>query len=314
MPRWIAMRAGSASLILHPRRERASSDGRFRTFSSLRSGGRWTRRRPGATVCWDDDVNQPPDEPRPDFEPPAPLESRSAVEEGVPAPARRVGASRFLGRAVTLIVLLAVAVCVYLVNRGQDDPILGGRSGSVGAVPPSLTHPLPTQGHRPGDLLLQQRWGPADGVYPMDLSGLTFSFRAPGSWGCLASSQAGVRWICMDETGRINGTRPARPSGGIIQSDECKAPCASKDYADVNRRLHALGIDTAGLHVVDGRTRVDDRADPADPALREYRMSRTFDSDGDGTLDRHLWVQIDVNATDRISVQKLLGDLYDATR
>lgn len=236
------------------------------------------------------------------------------MQDDSQAPRRRVGTSRFLGRTVTLVVLVAVAVCVYLVNRGHDDSILDGPSRPAAAAPPSLTHPLPTTGHRPGDLLLQQRWSAADDIYPMDLSGLTFSFRAPGGWGCLASSQAGVRWVCMDETGLINGTRPAEPSGGIIESDECKAPCAAKDYADVRGRLHTLGIDTSGLHVVDSRTRVDDRVDPAHPALREYRMSRTYDSDGDGTLDRHLWVQIDVNAADRIPVQKMLGDLCDATR
>jgi len=148
----------------------------------------------------------------------------------------------------------------------------------------------------------------------MDLNDFTFSFRAPGSWGCLRSALAGVRWVCTDETGLINGTRPAKPSRAMVQSDECKAPCAATDYADVLARLHALSLDTAGMHAVDSRPRVDDRVDPADPALREYRMSRTYDSDGDGTLDRHLWMQVEVNPADRVPAQKMLGDLYDATR
>ena len=264
-------------------------------------------------MCWDGRVNQPPEQSRPDFARAAGPELPSAVQDDSPAPRRRVGTGQLLGRAVTLVVVVMVAVSIYLANRGHDDPILD-RPPSPAAVAPRLTHPLPTPGRRPADLLLQQRWSAADDVYPMDLTGLTFSFRAAGSWGCLASAQAGVRWVCMDETGLINGTRPAEPSGGMIESDECKAPCAATDYADVRGRLHALGIDTTGLHVVDNHTRVDDRVDPADPALREYRMSRTFDSDGDGTLDRHLWVQIDVNAADFIPVQKMLGDLYDATR
>lgn len=238
----------------------------------------------------------------------------SAVQEDAPPPRRRPGPRRTVRRALVLAVLLVVAVSVYLANRGPDDSILDGPSQPAAVTPPALTHPLPTLGRRPADPLLQQHWTAVDDVYPMDLNGLTFSFRVPGSWGCLASSQAGVRWVCMDETGLMNGARPADPSGGIIESDECRAPCTAAGYADVRSRLQALGIDTSGLHVVDSRTRIDDRVDPADPALRQYRMSRIYDSDGDGTLDRHLWVRIDTNATDRIVVQKMLGDLYDATR
>jgi len=206
-----------------------------------------------------------------------------------------------------------VAAGFYLEHRGRDDSILDGPSRPAAVAPPSLVHPLPTLGTRPHDPLLQQSWAPGDDVYPMDLGDLTFSFRAPGSWGCLRSALAGVRWLCTDETGLLNGTRPANPSRAMVQSDECKAPCAATGYADVLARLHALSLDTTGMHVVDSRTRVDDRVDPGDPALREYRMSRTYDSDGDGTLDRHLWVQVEVDAGDRIPVQKMLGDLYDAT-
>ena len=43
-------------------------------------------------------------------------------------------------------------------------------------------------------------------------------------------------------------------------------------------------------------------------------MSRVYDSDGDGTLDRHLWVRISASSTDEVAVEKMLGDLYDATR
>ena len=260
-------------------------------------------------------MNQPPDQSRPDFEPPAGPEPPSAVQdESSPPPRRRIGAGRFVGRASLLVVLLVVAVGFYLDHRGQDDSIVDTPSRPAAVAPPSLIHPLPTPGPRPRDSLLQQSWTAGDDVYPMDLNDLTFSFRAPGSWGCLRSSLAGVRWVCTDETGLINGTRPAKPSRAMVQSDECKAPCAATDYADVLARLHALSLDTAGMHAVDSRTRVDDRVDPADPALREYRMSRTYDSDGDGTLDRHLWMQVEVNPADRVPAQKMLGDLYDATR
>lgn len=266
-------------------------------------------------VCWDVSVNQPPDQSRPDFEPPPrrPLID-SAVQESEPSHRRRIGTRPFRRPVISLLLLAAVALTVFLLHRSADDSSLDRPQRPSAVAPPTLTHPLPTPGARPSEPLLQQRWSPADDVYPMDLRGLSFSFRAPGSWGCLASPKAGVRWVCTDQTGLLNGIRPAEPSGGVIESDECKAPCTAKGYADVRSRLHALGIDTTGLHVVDNRTRIDDRVDPADPALREYRMSRTYDSDGDGTLDRHLWVQIDLNAADRIPVQKMLGDIYDATR
>lgn len=235
-------------------------------------------------------------------------------EDPSPPLRRRIGASRFAGRAALLFVLLVVAVGFYLEHRGQDDSIIDRPSRAAAVAPPSLIHPLPTPGPRPRDPLLQQSWTAGDDVYPMDLNDLTFSFRAPGSWGCLRSALAGVRWVCMDETGLINGTRPVSPSRAMVQSDECKAPCGARAYADVLARLHALSLDTAGMHAVDSRTRVDDRVDPDDPSLREYRMSRTYDSDGDGTLDRHLWVQVEVNPADRVPAQKMLGDLYDATR
>jgi hypothetical protein len=253
-----------------------------------------------------------PGQPRPDFEPPAGPEPLSAVQEQSATPRRRIGVSRFAGRLGLLVVVVTIAIAFSLLHRG-DDPIAKRTSRPSAVTTPSLTHPLPTTRHRPADPLLQQTWTSRDDVYPMDLRRFTFSFRAPGSWGCMASSQAGARWVCIDETGLLNGTRPVDPSGGIIESDECTAPCTAKGYADVRARLRALGVDTAGLHVVDGRTRLDDRVDPSDPAQREYRMSRLYDSNGDGRLDRHLWVRIDVNAADRIAVQKMLGDLYDAT-
>lgn len=260
-------------------------------------------------------MNQPPSESRPDFEPAVGSAIASAVQEDSPPPLRRrIGVRRFAGRAGLVFVLLVVAVGFYLQHRRQNDSIVDGPSRAPVVSGPALVHPLPTPGPRPRDPLLQQSWAAGDDVYPMDLTDLTFSFRAPGSWGCLRSSLAGVRWVCTDETGLINGSRPVDPSRAMVQSDECKAPCAATDYADVLARLHALGLDTAGMHVVDRRTRVDDRVDPDNPHLREYRMSRTYDSDGNGTLDRHLWVQIEVNPADRVPVQKMLGDLYDATR
>ncbi len=211
-----------------------------------------------------------------------------------------------------MIVLVAVvAVLGALGHRRAGDSLTNPHARST---PRPLTHPLPTSGPRPAEPMLGQVWKRGDDVYPMDLSGLTFSFRAPGTWGCLRSSQAGVRWVCMDETGVVGGSRTLDPSGGIIESDECAAPCAAAGYADVLRRLTALGIDSSGLHAVDARTRVDDRPDPTHPDGRLYRMSRVYDSDGDGTLDRHLWVRISASSADEIAVEKMLGDLYDATR
>lgn len=260
-------------------------------------------------------MNEPPVQSRPDFEPPRQLPpTDSAVREAEPTHRRRIGTGPFRRAAISLVLLAAIALTVFLLRRGEGDSSLDRPQRPAAVPPPTLMHPLPTRGIRPREPLLQRSWGPVDDVYPMDLIGLTFSFRVPGSWGCLMSPKAAVRWVCTDETGLMNGTGPAEPSGGAIESDECRAPCTAKDYADVLSRLHALGIDTTGLHVADSRTWIDDRVDPADPALREYRMSRTYDSDGDGTLDRHLWVQIDLNAADRVPVQKMLGDLYDATR
>lgn len=271
-------------------------------------------------------MTQPDDRSRPDFEPPTRPESASAVTQEAP-PRRRIGLSRFAGRGIVLVVLVVVAVSAYLANRGSGDAIVDRPSRRLAAapqpwslppssaLPPSVTHPLPTtHAPRSGDPLLRQLWAPADEIYPMDLAGFTFSFRAPGTWGCVRSALAGVRWVCTDESGVTNGTRPAHPSRAMVQSDECKAPCAPAAYADVLGRLHALSLDTAGMHVVDSRTRVADRVDPYESDLREYRMSRTYDSDGDGTLDRHLWVQVEVSPADQVPMQKMLGDLYDATR
>jgi len=265
-------------------------------------------------VCWDVGVTQLQDRSGPDFEPPpGPVSDSAVLDESTP-PRRRIGFRRFAGRATLLVVLLVVAVGFHLRHRGQDDSVVDVPALAAAAPPPPLIHPLPTLGPRPAELLLQQHWAGSDDVYAMELRDLTFSFRTPGSWGCMRSALAGVRWVCTDETGLINGTRPAWPSRAMVQSDECRAPCAAKDYADVLSRLHALSLDTAGMRVVDSRTRVADRVDPDNADLREYRMSRTYDSDGDGTLDRHLWVQIEVNPTDRIPVQKMLGELFDATR
>lgn len=271
-------------------------------------------------------MTQPDDRSRPDFEPPTRPESASVLTAEGP-PRRRVGLGRFAGRGIALVVLLIVAVSAYLANRGSGDAVVdtGSRRSAAApqpwslppssALPPSVTHPLATTHEpRPSDQLMRQFWTRTDQIYPMDLAGFTFSFRAPGTWGCVRSALAAVRWVCTDESGVTNGTRAARPSRAMVQSDECKAPCAPADYANVLGRLHALSLDTAGMHVVDDRTRVADRVDPYESDLREYRMSRTYDSDGDGELDRHLWVQVEASPADQLPMRKMLGDLYDATR
>jgi len=252
----------------------------------------------------------PPDAPdRPGPSAPAEAPSPSAISQTGGSPGTRIV-------GVTVVVAVAVlAVVIAGIALSRRDP----GTSTAGAPPapgnPSPTrHPLATPGPRPNNGLLQEVWRNGDDIYAMDLGGLGFSFRAPGTWNCLRSGKAGVRWVCVDGTGMMGGTRPAHPSGGIIQSDECSAPCGKAAYRDVLARLSALNIDTSGLQRVDARTRVDSRVDPSDPHRLEYRMSRTYDSDGDGRLDRHLWVRLDAAEADREPVKKMLGDLYDATR
>lgn len=264
---------------------------------------------------------------RPDFEPPADPQARqpqSAVhlhsspfeDPGGKPPrskARIVARAVLIGAAVGALLLIGVIVA-FLRNSGDPNglPIPNPFKPSPTRT---LKYPLPTAGPRPNEPLLQEVWRKTDPIYPMDLDGFTFSFRAPEEWGCMRSSKGGVRWVCVDQTGIFGGKKkPDDPSGGIIQSDECKAPCGPKEYADVLARLNALSIDTDGLSVVDDRTKVDDRVSSRTPGQREYRVSRTYDSNGDGKLDRHLWVRLDVSKADQVIAKKMLGDLYDATR
>lgn len=254
--------------------------------------------------------------------PPAP--APAGVPSGKPGDTQR--SLLILGGIIFGAIVLVIGAW-WLVSALTDDENVTADPGeshqTLGPLPTSTSDPsdpsespttspstVPTFTDGPPGPVAGPTYGKGEPTYLMKLNGLPFTFRAPGTWGCMSGSVKGrpdvKAWICTDEAGIFgNGERPAVPGRAEIYFEKCPAPCGAAQWQ--NLRATVFDLDDAQWRATDSTTRY------AEESLQSGRaqlsMSHIFASKAGGKPDLHVGVKVNGAPADKKTMQKLINEI-----
>jgi hypothetical protein len=153
-------------------------------------------------------------------------------------------------------------------------------------------------------------YGKGEPTYLMELKGMPFTFRAPGTWGCMSGSIKGrpdvKAWTCADEAGIFgNGERPAVPGRAEIYLENCPAPCGAAQWKKL--RDTAFDLDDKLWKTTDATTRYAEES--LQTGRMQLSMSHVFASKPGGKPDLHIGIKVNGAPADKKTMQKLINEV-----
>lgn len=272
---------------------------------------------PGATPAWSPPQGGPP------------VTGQPLPGQASPS-ARGASNTPLLAGLVTALVLLVVvsAAVVTVIVRDSDEPAPRPTASAPVAQPPSSappTQPTPTSTSTPRRStgggggkdgppgpVAGPTYGQGEDTSHMKLAGMPFEFDAPGTWGCMRSSQPPFtsRWICIDE----GGTFPSQGSGagGLVAVQPCPAPCGAAERKQV--RTHIV-VDADDWRRTDATTMYAEITGTNSKGKRVVRvaMSHVFASRQGGPIDTAVAVQLTGPPDQKKTMQKLINEIRTRT-
>ncbi|MET9020889.1 hypothetical protein ABZV93_12965 [Actinopolymorpha sp. NPDC004070] len=264
---------------------------------------------------------------------PAPAAPGAPADAVPPANTRRSLAILAVAVAAGLAVIVggALAANLWLGNRDVRSagtaPAPSYPRGSPGAdVPTAVPSAFPTVWPRtpspeptwtgadgPDGPVAGPTFGAGEPTVTMNLAGLPFEFRVPGSWGCLRSPRSGegvVRWVCVDDSYALSG-RTGTPPGGIIEVSRCPAPCDGTAWAKLRDQLPSPQTD---WRRTDDSTTYAEWSVGAGAELQvSVAMSHVFAATRGGPVDQHVAVRLTGAPEDKRTLQKVLNEVRART-
>ncbi|GAB3436628.1 hypothetical protein [Flindersiella endophytica] len=206
-------------------------------------------------------------------------------------------------------------------DPGESHQTLGPLpSGSPSAGPTTTSDPSetpttgpsskPTYTDGPPGPVAGPTYGKGEPTYLMELRGMPFSFRAPGTWGCVSGSVKGrpdvKAWVCADEAGTFgNGERPAVPGRSEIYLEKCPAPCGAAQWKKL--RDTAFDLDDKQWKATDSTTRYAEES--LQSGKTRLSMSHVFASKAGGKADTHIGIKVSGAPADKKTMQKLINEI-----
>lgn len=168
----------------------------------------------------------------------------------------------------------------------------------------------PTYADGPPGPVAGPTYGKGEPTYLMELRGMPFKFRTPGTWGCVSGSVKGrpdvKAWICADEAGTWgNGERPAVPGRAEIYLEKCPAPCGAAQWKKL--RDTAFDLDDKTWKPTDSTTRYAEERLQSGKA--QLSMSHIFASKAGGKPDSHIGIKVSGAPADKKTMQKLINEI-----
>ena len=180
-----------------------------------------------------------------------------------PAASKSLLLVAFIGVALLLLVGLVTAVAA-----GRDGPVAAPAPRDDFpplptelplpslVVPPGLEGPRPTLKDVPPVTVLGPSFAPGEGTHTFDFPGWPFAFRAPSTWGCLATTfpiPDAYANVCVDEQ------NPGDRQRMTVMLRRCPTTCTPVEQEEMNRAWldepeRAVAFDASTVYVETSRT------------------------------------------------------------
>ncbi len=162
----------------------------------------------------------------------------------VPQPAASKTPLFFALAGVALLLVVGLVAAVVATGR-DDEPVAAPvptrddfprlpplPSVVVPEAPPRLEGPRPTLKDVPPVTVLGPSFAPGEGTHTFDFPGWPFAFRAPGTWGCLATTFSipdAYANVCVDEQ------NPGDRQRMTLMIRRCPTTCTPAEQEEMNR-------------------------------------------------------------------------------